>query len=122
LFYLTNTSRFLFDEIVLIGLLALVAAIATVSIIWYVAKKIFPDDVKDPQFLLTFIGVVVPFVLVIYFGLAVINYDAIAGVSGWPLVLPLDSLLSPALIGAVAFYIGQTMWLWWDWRKLRIPR
>jgi hypothetical protein len=30
--------------------------------------------------------------------------------------------LSPAIVGAVAFYIGQTMWLWWGWRKLRIPR
>ena len=92
------------------------------SILWYVVKKAFPHDVKDLQFLLTFIVVVVPFVLVIYFGLAVINYDAIAALSGWPLVLPLDSPLSPPIVGALAFYIGQTMWLWWDWRKLRIPR
>jgi hypothetical protein len=77
---------------------------------------------KDLQFLLTFIVAVVPFVIIIYFGLAVINYDSIAGRSGWPLVLPLDSLLSPLIVGALAFYIGQTMWLWWDWRKLRKPR
>ena len=122
LFYVTNTSPFLIDEIVLIDLLALVVAIATVSILWYVVKKAFPDDVKGLQFFLTFIVVVVPFVIIIYFGLAVINYDAMAGLSGWPLVLPLDSLLSPLIVGALAFYIGQTMWLWWDWRKLRIPR
>jgi tungstate transport system substrate-binding protein len=121
-FYVTNTSSFLFGEIVLIDLLALVVAIATVSILWYVVKKAFADDVKDLQFLLTFIVAVVPFVIIIYFGLAVINYDAIAGRSGWPLVLPLDSLLSPLIVGALAFYIGQTMWLWWDWRKLPIPR
>ena len=102
--------------------MALVVSIATVSVLWYVVKKAFPDDVKGFQFFLPFIVVVVPFVSVIYFGLAVINYDAIAGLSGWPLVLPLDSLLSPTIVGAVAFYIGQTMWLWWDWRKLRIPR
>ena len=107
---------------VLIDLLALVVAIATVSILWYVMKKTFPDDVKDLQLLLTFIVVIIPFVMIVYFGLAVINYDAIAALSGWPLVLPLDSLLSPLIVGAVAFYIGQTMWLWWDWRKLRIPR
>jgi hypothetical protein len=77
---------------------------------------------KNLQFLLTFIIAVVPFVIIIYFGLAVINYDAIAGLSGWPLVLPLDSLLSPLIVGALAFYIGQTMWLWWDWSKLRKPR
>jgi tungstate transport system substrate-binding protein len=121
-FYVTNTSPFLFGEIVLIDLLALVVAIATVSILWYVVKKAFADDVKDLQFLLTFIVVVVPFVIIIYFGLAVINYDAIAGLSGWPLVLPLDSRLSLLIVGALAFYIGQTMWLWWDWRKVRIPR
>ncbi len=122
MFYLTNTSPFLSDEIVLIDLLALVVAIATVFILWYVVKKTFSDDVKDLRFFLTFIGVVVPFVMLIWFGLAVINYDAIAALSGWPLVLPLDSPLLPLIVGAVAFYIGQTMWLWWDWRKLRIPR
>jgi ABC-type glycerol-3-phosphate transport system substrate-binding protein len=121
-FYLTNTSPFLFGEITLIDLLALLLSVGTVSVLWYVCKKAFPHDVKDLQFLLTFIAVVVPFVIIIYFGLAVINYDAMAGRSGWPPVLPLDSLLSPLILGALAFYIGQTMWLWWDWRKLRIPR
>ena len=50
MFYVTNTSPFLFDETVLIDLLALVVAIATVSILWHVVKKAFPDDVKDLQF------------------------------------------------------------------------
>ena len=49
-FYVTNTSYFLFGEIVLIDLLALVVAIATMSILWYVVKKAFADDVKDLQF------------------------------------------------------------------------
>jgi tungstate transport system substrate-binding protein len=56
-FYLTNTSPFLFGEIALIDLLALLLSVGTVSIIWYVAKKIFPDDVKDLQFFLSFIVV-----------------------------------------------------------------
>jgi len=122
LFYVTNTSPFFFDELVLINLLALVVAIATVSILWYVVKKIFPDEVTDLQFFLTFIAVVVPFVMLVYFGLAVINYDAIAALAGWPLILPFDRPLSPPILGALVFYVGQTMWLWWDWRKLRIPR
>jgi ABC-type glycerol-3-phosphate transport system substrate-binding protein len=121
-FYVTNTSPFLFNETVLIDLLALTMAIATVSILWYVVKRAFPDDVKDLQFVLTFIVVVVPFVIAFYFGLAALNYDMIAALAGWPLALPLDSLLSPLILGAVAFYIGQTMWLWWDWRKLGMPR
>jgi tungstate transport system substrate-binding protein len=121
-FYLTDRSRLPIDEIELIYLLALVVAIATVSVLWYVVKKAFPDDVKDFQFFLTFIIVAVPFVMLVCFGLAVISYDVIAGRSGWPLVLPLESLLWPPFVGVAAFYIGQTMWLWWDWRKLRIPR
>jgi hypothetical protein len=121
-FYLTSTSRWLFDEIELIVLLAIFLAVVTVSILWYVAKRIFPDDVEDLQFFLTFIIVAVPFVMLVWFGLAVINYDVIAGRSGWPLVLPLDTPLWPLIVGLAAFYIGQTMWLWWDWRKLRIPR
>ena len=99
--------------------MALFLAVATVFILWYVCKKIFRDDVKDLQFLLTFIGVVVPFVIIIYFGLAVINYDAIAAGAGWPPVLPLDGLLSLPIVGMAIFYVGQTVWLWWDWRKLR---
>ena len=63
MFYVTNTSPFLFDEIVLIDLLALFLAIATVSILWYVVKKALPDEVKDLQFFGTFIVVVVPFVM-----------------------------------------------------------
>jgi len=102
--------------------LALVAAIATVFILWYVVKKALPDEVKDLQVFLTFIAVVVPFVILIWFGLAAINYDAIAALAGWPLILPLGRPLSPTILGVVALYIGQTIWLWWDWRKLRIPR
>jgi tungstate transport system substrate-binding protein len=119
-FYVTNTSPLPFEEIALIDLLALLLSVGTVSIIWYVAKKITPDEVKDLQFFLTFIVVVIPFVMLIYFGLATVNYNAMAALSGWPLVLPLDSPLSPPpIVGLAAVYIGQTTWLWWDWDKLR---
>ena len=122
MFYLTKASPLFFDEIVLIDLLALLLSVGTVSIIWYVAKRIFADDVKDLQFFLSFIVVVIPFVMLIYFGLAVINYDTMAALSGLPLVLPLASPSSLPVVGLAAFYIGLTMWLWWDWRKLQIPR
>jgi tungstate transport system substrate-binding protein len=121
-FYLTNTSPFVLGEPVLIDLLALLLSVGTVSIIWYVVKKTFPDEVKDPQFFLTFIIVAVPFVMLVYFGMAVLNYNAMAELSGWPLILPLDSALTPAVVGLAAYYIGQTMWLWWGWRKLQKPR
>ena len=114
----TTASPALIDEIVLIDFVALLLAIATVSVLWYLAKTTFPDDVKDLQFFLTFIVVIVPFVMLVYFGRAVINYDAIAARIGWPQVLPFSGLLLPPIVGATAFYIGQTVWPWWDWRKL----
>ena len=118
---LTTASPFLVDEIVLFDFVALFLAITTVSILWYVVKKIFPDDAGEPQFFWTFICVIVPFLLIICFGLAVIHYDEIAARAGWPPVLPLTRLLSPLIVGAVTFYVGQTVWLWLDWRKLRKP-
>ena len=109
--------RFLVDEIVLFDVLVFFLSIATVSFLWYVVKKFFPDEVKDLRFLLTFIIAVVPFVIIVYFGAALINYNAVATQFDWPEVLPLDRLLPPAIVGAATFYIGQTVWLWWDWRK-----
>ena len=110
------TAR-LIDEIVIFDLLALCLAVVTVNIIWYVVKKAFPDEVRDLPFFLTFIVVIVPFVLTICFGFAIINYDAIAIRSGWPPALPLQGLLSSPIIGAVIFYVGQTLWLWSSWRN-----
>jgi len=109
--------RFLIDEIVLVYVLALFLSIATVSILWYGFKKIFPDEVKDVRSFLTFIIVIVPFVILVYFGGAIINYNAIATQLDWPEVLPLNDLFPPVIVGAAAFYIGQTVWLWWSWRR-----
>ena len=75
---LTAASPYLVDEIVVIDLVALFLAVATVSLLWYVVKKAFPDDARDLQFFLTFICVIVPFVLIFCFGLAVIHYNSIA--------------------------------------------
>ena len=58
----------LVDEIVVIDLLALLLAVAMVEIIWYVFKKAFPEELRDLQFFLTFIVVIVPFVLTLCFG------------------------------------------------------
>ena len=69
-------------EIILIDLVTLFLMVATVLILWYGVKKILPEETRDLQFFLTFIVVVVPFVMLIYFGLAVINYDAMTRSSG----------------------------------------
>jgi hypothetical protein len=80
-------------------------------------QKGFPDEVRDIRFFLTFIIVIVPFVLIGWFGLAIISYDAITVGSDWPPALPLQGLLSPPIIGALIFYVGQTLWLWSSWRN-----
>ena len=111
----------LVDEIILIDLVTLVLMVATVTILWYGVKKIFPGEIRDLQFFLTFIVVVVPFVMLIYFGVAVINYDAMTRSSGWEPALPLKGPLSPPIIGLIVFYIGQTVWLWSSWRREYMP-
>src|SRR6516225_3332091 len=94
-------------------------SVITLSILWSVVKKTFQDEVKDLQFFLTFIGVIVPFVMVVYFGLTIIYCNKVAARSGWPPVLPLNPTgLLPLIVGTRAFYIGQTVWLWLGWRKL----
>jgi hypothetical protein len=110
--------RWLIDEVMLVDVVALFLSIATVSVLWYVVKKrIFPNEVRDVRFFLEFIVVAVPFVILVYFGAAIVNYNAIIRFFDWPEVLPLSGRLPPAIIGAAVFYIGQTVWLWWDWRK-----
>jgi len=88
-------------EIILIDLVTLFLMVATVLILWYGVKKIFPGETRDIQFFLTFIIVVVPFVMLVYFGVAVINYDAMTRSSGWEPVLPLKSPLSLPVIGLI---------------------
>lgn len=107
----------LISEVVLIDLVALILAVATVAIAWYLVKRIYTNEVRELQFFLTFIGVFVPFVALVYFGLAMINYDAIATYSARPAMLPLKEM-SPPVVGAAIFYMCQTTWLWWNWRKL----
>jgi hypothetical protein len=104
-------------EIILMDVAMLVLTVATVSFLFYGSKKIFPNDFRQLQFFLTFIIVIVPVVIQFYFGLAVLNYDSTAEVFGWPTSLPLKPS-SPLLLSLLVFYMGQTAWLWWRWRKI----
>jgi hypothetical protein len=72
-----------FSDLILVGLVTLFLTAATVWIVWYVVKAVFPDEVTHLQFLLTFIVVIIPFVLLLCFGSALIspqcdNYTALA--------------------------------------------
>jgi hypothetical protein len=74
--------------IILLYLVALFLTVATLWIFWYAIQKLSPNEI-DPQFYLVLILVIIPFAMLIYFGLAVIIYDAISVGAGWARALPL---------------------------------
>jgi len=105
------------SELFLIGFLATFLTAATVWVLWYVHETIFPDDVRDLGFFLTFIIVVVPFVMLIYLGLDAIIDDAAEARAGLPTELPFG--IPPEIPVAAVIYIGLTVWLGMRWRKLK---
>jgi len=104
------------SELILLCFVPLFLTVATVWILWRALEKIEPD--ADTRSFLTFIVVIVPFVMFVCLGMAVIFHDGIAKWSGSPTVLPLNPP-SHAMVAGAVIYIGQTIWLWWNWRKLR---
>ena len=80
----------------------------------------WPKEGSSPQDLFVLIVVVVPFVMLIYFGLAVIICDNISLARGWSTALPLQIFSRAEGLAAAVTYIGLTAWLWLRWRKLRI--
>jgi hypothetical protein len=106
------------SELILFGFVPLLVTVATVWIIWRVLEKINPDEVTNIQSFLTFVIVVVPFVILIYGGLTIVLYDEMTAASGGshPVFLPLAAEVTP---GGAAIYFGLAVWLWSHWRKLR---
>ena len=72
----------------------------------------------DTRSLWVFIVVVLPFLMLIYFGLAILISDTISDGGAW--LTPDDNELTFAeyLVLAVS-YVGLSGWLWLRWRKLR---
>ena len=95
-------------------LLYFAALFLTVATLWIL---LYPNEGSSPQDFFVLIVVVMPFVMLVYFGLAVIICDNISLARGSPIALHLSSV--EALTAAVT-YIGLTAWLWLRWRKLRI--
>ena len=98
------------SEQILIDLVTLFLTVATVWIVWYVVKAVFPDDVPHLPFFLTFVVVIIPFIIRITFGSAIIVNDAITA-PPWPTLLP-SKLSLRELLAAGVIYIGLTAWLW----------
>ena len=97
-------------------LLYFAALFLTAATLWIL---LYPNEGSSPQDFFVFIVVVMPFVMLVYFGLAVIICDKISVGRGWPTTLPLQLSTAEALAMAVT-YPSLTVWLWLRWRKLRI--
>src|SRR5215469_5182250 len=90
---------------ILLCVVPLFLTVATVWILWQVLAKIEPD--VDIRSFLTFIVVIVPFVLFVCLGVVALFHDETATWSGSPAVLPLCPP-SHALAAVAVPYIGQT--------------
>jgi hypothetical protein len=102
------------SKLILLCFAPLFLSVATVWIFWQAFEKIEPH--ADIGSFLTFIVVIVPFVMFVCLGVAAIFHDEIATWSGLPTVLPLNPP-SHAIVAGTVFYIGQTVWLWSRWRR-----
>jgi hypothetical protein len=100
-------------EIILLELVALFLTVATMWILLYAIEAFTPDDFW------IVILLIIPFVMLIYFGSAIIICSEMAARSGPP--LPLELSLRKVVPMAVT-YIGLTVWLWLRWHKLVVPQ
>src|SRR6516162_7417339 len=99
-------------------LLYFAAPFLTVATLWILLYA-NPNEGSSPQDFFVSIVVVMPFVMLVYFGLAVIICDNIGLAHGWSTALPLQLSTAEALAMAVT-YPGLAVWLWLRRRKLRI--
>ena len=99
------------------GLFVLLALFLTVATIWLLLHAIEtrPKEIDARSFLVLII-VIIPFVMVIYFGLATIICNEIVAARSLP-ILPLELSLRK-IVPATVTYIGLSAWVWLRWRKL----
>ena len=99
------------------GLFVLLALFLTVATVWLLLRAIEtqPKEINTQSFLVLII-VIIPFVMLIYFGLAAIICNEIVA-AGRP-ILPLELLSLRKIVPATVTYIGLSAWVWLRWRKL----
>ena len=104
-------------DIILIGLLAFLLFVVTITALWEIEKKLNPARVKTLDPFLIFAVVFVSFTMVIYFGMAIVIYEATAALQpNWPTS---SSLSRPISVGLAVIYFAGTSWLWLRWYKSR---
>ena len=104
---------------ILLYLVALFLTVATLSPLSHLTQTIFPKK-AGPQFVWVLIVVVLPFVMLFYFGLAFLIDDTIT--LGADHLTAREEELSPTegLVAAVS-YVGLSGWLWMRWRNPKAP-
>ena len=93
------------------ALFVLLALVLTVATIWLLLHAIEtrPNEIDARSFFVLII-VIIPFVMVIYFGLApIICNEIVAARSGRP-ILPLELLSLRKIVPATVTYIGLSTW------------
>jgi hypothetical protein len=104
-------------DIILLGLLALLLFVVTITALWEIEKELNPSGAKTLGFILIFAVVFVPFTMLIYFGMAIVIYEATAALQpNWP---TWSSLFLPILICLAFIYFAAMSWLWLRWYKGR---
>ena len=103
-------------------MLYLVALFLTVATLWplsHLTQTISPKQ-PDPQIFWLFIVAVIPFFMLIYFGLAILISDTISVGATWLTADDDELTLSESLVLAVS-YVGLSGWLWLRWRNPIAP-
>jgi len=104
---------------ILIYLVALFLTVATLWPISYPTQTIFPTK-TGPQFVWVLIVVVLPFVMLFYFGLAFLIDDTISLGADHLTAREEELSFTEGLIAALS-YVGLSGWLWLRWRNPIAP-
>jgi hypothetical protein len=103
----------------LVALFLTVGTLRLFSYFLYTTQTISPQQTNLRDFLVL-IGVVIPFVMLIYFGFAFLISDTISLGAPWPTAKKEELSFSESLVTAVT-YVGLSGWLWLRSRKPTAP-
>src|SRR5262249_40366745 len=99
-------------------LLYLVALFLTVATLWPFSTQRIKET--DPQLFGVLIVAVIPFLMLLYFGLAILIADSISVGAAWLTADDDELTFSESLVLAVS-YVGLSGWLWLRWRNPIAP-
>ena len=95
--------------------MALFLTVATLWLCLHAAQTISPKQ-TDPRIFLVFIVVVIPFVMLVYFGLAFLIDDTISEGADRLTAREEELSFTEGVVATVS-YVGLSGWLWMRWRN-----